>query len=319
MIYNFSVENKIRLDEFLRENLPNCVKNQEISNSKIRRLIIAGSVFVNNSQIRRPAYIVFPKSKISVNFDENKFFYEKQPDDIKYEVTQKDVLFEDEYLIVINKPSLFPTEETIVGGQKRDNLHQAVIRWIWKNNPSLRNPPYVGIMHRLDRETSGAILFTKQRCVNNDIHKMFEEHSVKKIYHAIAVTNKKNQIKDSFFIENYMGRISPKSSAAKWGFVPEKNGGLYSKTEFKILNKSNYKDMDLFYIEAQLKTGRTHQIRVHLSSAGLPLLGDELYGGIPEKRIMLHSKCLEFIHPITKKELKINAPIPDFFNKYYNL
>ena len=100
MIYNFSVENKIRLDEFLRENLPNCVKNQEISNSKIRRLIIAGSVFVNNSQIRRPAYIVFPKSKISVNFDENKFFYEKQPDDIKYEVTQKDVLFEDEYLIV---------------------------------------------------------------------------------------------------------------------------------------------------------------------------------------------------------------------------
>ena len=86
-------------------------------------------------------------------------------------------------------------------------------------------------------------------------------------------------------------------------------------THFKVLER--FKNNTL--VECVLETGRTHQIRVHLSSAGLPLLGDELYGGIPEKRIMLHSKCLEFVHPITKKELKINAPIPDFFNKYYNL
>ena len=317
MIYSFSVNNKIRLDEFLRENLPNCIKNQEISNSKIRRLIIAGSVYVNNSQIRRPAYVVFPKSNISVNFDENKFFYEKQPDDIKYEVCQKDVLFEDEYLIVINKPSLFPTEETIVGGQKRDNLHQAVIRWLWNKNPSLRNPPYVGIMHRLDRETSGAILFTKQRCVNEAIHKMFEEHKIQKIYHAISFSNK--EINKNFQVEKFMGRISSKSSTAKWGLLPESKGGVYSKTDFRLLNKSKSEQYNVYYIEAKPFTGRTHQIRVHLSSLGFPLLGDTIYGGADFERIMLHSKSLEFVHPISKDNMKIEAPAPELFKKYNNL
>lgn len=317
MNFNFSVEQKCRIDEILRIKLPEYLKGQEISNSKIRRLIISGSVYVNNLQIRRPAYIVFPKSNIVINFDETKFFYEKQPDDIKYELTAKDILFEDEFLIIVNKPSCFPTEETIVGSEKRDNLHQAIIRWLWNKNPSLRNPPYVGIMHRLDRETSGVILFTKQRCVNEFIHKMFEDHNCQKIYHAISFSKK--EIKKKFQVENYMGRISNKSSAAKWGITSQGKGGFYSKTEFTLINQLKLQKYNSYYIEAKPLTGRTHQIRVHLASLGFPLLGDSIYGGVEYKRIMLHSKSLEFIHPVTKEKLKIEAPIPELFKKYYNL
>ena len=170
MIYSFSTSEKIRLDEFLRRELPLKLNEpQNSSNSKIRRLIVAGAVFVNSRQVRRPAFELRGHSNVSVDFDEEKFLYEKQPDDIKFELTEKDVLYEDEYLICVNKPSLFPTEETIVGGKKRDNLHDAVVRYLWAKNPSLRNPPYVGIMHRLDRETSGVILFTKQRIVNKQV------------------------------------------------------------------------------------------------------------------------------------------------------
>ena len=172
-------------------------------------------------------------------------------------------------------------------------------------------------MHRLDRETSGAILFTKQRCVNEAIHKMFEEHKIQKIYHAISFSNK--EINKNFQVEKFMGRISSKSSAAKWGLLPESKGGVYSKTDFRLLNKSKSEQYNVYYIEAKPFTGRTHQIRVHLSSLGFPLLGDTIYGGADFERIMLHSKSLEFVHPISKDNMKIEAPAPELFKKYYNL
>ena len=326
MNYRFINEEKIRLDEFLRIELPRKLNNPEnSSNSKIRRLIVAGSVYVNGKQIRRPAFELYLKSRIEINFDEEKFFYEKQPDDIKFDLTEKDVLFEDEYLICVNKPSLFPTEETIVGGEKRDNLHDAIVRYLWKKNPELRNPPYVGIMHRLDRETSGVILFTKQRCVNKDIQKMFEGHDFTKIYEVFCTVCddkdggkyiRKNTVENykpglKFTVEKYMNRISAKSSAAKWGSVPESRGGLYSRTDFTVLEKKSLCGKEGFLIQAELFTGRTHQIRVHLSENGLPVLGDKLYGGLPYKRILLHAKELKFIHPVTKEEIDIVCE-PDF-------
>ena len=314
MIYSFSTSEKIRLDEFLRRELPLKLNEpQNSSNSKIRRLIVAGAVFVNSRQVRRPAFELRGHSKLSVDFDEEKFLYEKQPDDIKFELTEKDVLYEDEYLICVNKPSLFPTEETIVGGEKRDNLHDAVVRYLWAKNPSLRNPPYVGIMHRLDRETSGVILFTKQRTVNKQIQEMFAGHDFKKVYKALVTENKTGFCEKLFksekllTIEKFMNRISPKSQAAKWGTVPENRGGMYSKTVFALKEKRKVNGKSAFLLEADLFTGRTHQIRVHLSEAGLPIVGDELYGGIPEKRIMLHAEKLEFNHPVSGDKLMIIA------------
>ena len=296
---------KIRLDEFLREKMPELLQT-ECSNSKIRRLIISSQVTVNGKVVTRPSFELRGKSEIKILFDKDKFFYEKKPDDIKFEVTKKSVLFENDDLIFIDKPTFFPVEQTIT--QNRDNLHDAVVRYLWKKNENLRNPPYVGIMHRLDRETSGVILFTKNRAANKSVQTMFENHDFEKKYLAVVLNEGKSsqhsfekksfQIKenDKFCVEMYMERISSKCQAGKWGNVPQNKGGKYSKTDFRVLKEIELPDLigkKAFLIECNLFTGRTHQIRVHLASKGLPIVGDELYGGVPYKRMMLHSALLK--------------------------
>ena len=302
------IQSKGRLDELLRVRLPEII-SKDISNSKIRRLIVAGAVSVNGRQVRVPGYDLCPGTKVSVSLDEDKLFYEKEPDDIAFEVTAESVLFEDDNIIVVNKPSFFPTEAGMVGS--RDNLHAAVIRYLHGKNPSLRNPPYVGIMHRLDRETSGVILFTKTRAVNAACHDMFEQHTAKKVYKALVCTNR--DVQKNFSVEMYMGRISPKSQAAKWGKLPESRGGVYSYTDFTLLSKNEKNGTAL--VECRLKTGRTHQIRVHLSSLGLPVLGDTLYGAKPYKRIMLHASSLTFPHPVTGEVMTVEALLPQLFGE----
>lgn len=289
--FKIQTQEKIRIDEFLRRELPSLIeKENDLSNSKIRRLIISGCVCVNGKVVVRPAFELRGKSLVSILYDHDKFYYEKQPDDIKFEVEKKDVLFENEDLIFINKPAFFPVEQTITGN--RDNLHDAVVRYLWKKNPDLRNKPYVGIMHRLDRETSGVILFTKTRQINKEISDMFQSHDFIKKYDAVVEANKNLCVGKTFVVEKFMGRINSKSQKGKWGTLSEKNGGLYSKTEFTVLKEIVVENKKCFLIECNLFTGRTHQIRVHLSECGYPILGDELYGGSFAKRIYLHSKEL---------------------------
>ena len=281
---HFYNENKIRLDELLRKELP-AHYNSDFSNSKIRRLIIAGAVSVNGRAITRPAFVLNPRSDVCVLFDKEKFLYEKQPDDIKFEVTSDSVLYEDDNYIFINKPAFFPVEQTITGN--RDNLHDAVVRYLWSKNPALRNPPYVGIMHRLDRETSGVILFTKTREVNKQISEIFQSHSFTKKYYAVVEAG---EVSPTFSVGMYMARVSSKSQAAKWGQVPESaKDAQYSHTDFKVLRPITIENRKCLLLECNLFTGRTHQIRVHLASKGLPILGDTLYGGTTASRIYLHS------------------------------
>lgn len=288
---HFYNESKIRLDELLRKELPAHYKS-DFSNSKIRRLIIAGAVSVNGRVITRPAFVLNPRSDICVIFDREKFLYEKQPDDIKFEVTSDSVLYEDDNYIFINKPAFFPVEQTITGN--RDNLHDAVVRYLWSKNPSLRNPPYVGIMHRLDRETSGVILFTKNRQVNKEVSEIFQSHFFTKKYYAVVEAGQeKLSPGQTFSVEMYMARISSKSQAAKWGRVAQSaKDAQYSRTDFTVLRPITIENHKCLLLECNLFTGRTHQIRVHLSSQGLPILGDTLYGGTPAKRIYLHSSEL---------------------------
>ena len=328
MKFTFRIESKTRLDIFLRSELAQAVSTYveksaavSLSNSKIRRMIVAGAVSVDGLQIRRPSYELLRGQTVCIEFDEEKFFFEKQADDIAFEMTAADVLYEDEDLIAVNKPAFLPTEETVVGGEKRDCLHAAVVRYLWAKS-ALRNPPYVGIMHRLDRETSGVILFTKTRAVNAAVHEMFEKRAVQKIYRAVcAISEKTGRTQESlrleedstFFVENHIGRISPKSARAKWGELLAERGGLYARTDFTVLERTVIGGIPAVKIEARPLTGRTHQIRVHLASIGLPILGDVLYGAPEYKRTMLHAQSLTFQHPINGKTITVSAPLPNEF------
>ena len=301
-----------RLDEFLRRELPGAVSEAELSlfsNSKIRRLILSGAVSVNGRSVMRPAFELRGPSAILVRFEAEKFFYEKQPDDLKFELSDSDILYEDEDLIFINKPERFPVEQTITGN--RSNLHDCLVDFLWRRNPGLRNPPYAGIMHRLDRETSGVILFTKNRPVNAGLSEIFQKHDLTKQYLAVVEARelKCHPELDSghqFTVEMFMGRISGKSRQGMWGEVSESRGGQYSKTDFRVLKKITVEGRSCLLIECSLYTGRTHQIRVHLASRGLPILGDSLYGGRPAKRLYLHASHLAF--ELNGKKYDISAP-----------
>ncbi|MCR5289137.1 MAG: RluA family pseudouridine synthase [Treponema sp.] len=318
MVHKFTCEKQIRLDLFLRDaikQLDDFKDDQSlISNSKVRRLIIAGAVAVNDKPIRVPSYVVFRKSTITLALDTEKFFYEKPAHDISFEVSDQDILYEDEVIILVNKPAFFPVEATMV--ESRDNLHAALVRYLHGKNPALRNPPYVGIMHRLDHETSGVILFTKQRTVNTAVHAMFEEHTAQKIYRAVVqITPRgKSVIQNRVFsVDMDMGRISPKSSAAKWGPLSALKGGVHAHTDFTCIKTGLYHGVEAAILEAKPLTGRTHQIRVHASERGLPLIGDTLYGGCDSDRILLHAQSLTFPHPVTGMMMTVQAPVPDAF------
>lgn len=304
------------LMDFLQRSLPKelnrIVGTSDVSRSKLRRLIVAGAVNINNRQIRKPEVSVPKGTVVTVKLDTEKFSFEKQPDDIKFDLTPDRILFEDEAIIVVDKPANFPTEATMV--QTRDYLQAAVQRFLLARDGLLPNgeAPYVGLHHRLDRETSGVILFTKQRSANPGAHKMFLEHLAKKEYVALVIRPQKLPSRN-FSVDNYMDRISPKSARGKWGAVHI--GGEHALTKFKTIEERARG----LLIQAMPETGRTHQIRVHLSGLQMPLYGDELYGG-PTKignwtvpRIMLHAVSLTFPHPIDGKEICVSAPIPQDF------
>ena len=328
-----------------------------VSNSKIRRLIFSQNVWVSQAAsqaqdsrggdffvCKNPSLLLKKNARVKVFLDKEKFFYQKENDDIKFELDSSRVLYEDDAIIVVNKPPRFPSEATFV--HDRDNLQAAVVRYLHKKIGLDKNPPYCGMVHRLDRDTSGVILFSKQRTANAALFAAFDssdaesggkagksaaplglanssasgeaaaKRAAQKIYVAICapaagsprLPNDFRQDQE-FSVQNYLGRVSPKSQAAKWGFVPKEKGGKFARTDFKILEKKG----GLFFVQAKLWTGRTHQIRVHLAQSGLAILGDELYGGRPAERIFLHALTLDLPHPISGAPLHFEAPLPPEF------
>lgn len=288
----------------------------KISNSKIRRLLVSGNVFVNDTRIKIPGYVVRRGDRIRIFFDQEKFEFEKSPDDIPFTLENRDVIYEDEYLIAVNKPPCFPTEAVIV--KDRNNLHYEVKNYLWKKSGQ-KNIPYAGVLHRLDRETSGVVVFSKNRNINKEMFDIFSNHNLTKKYLALSFAEKPG-INKSFTVSGFMKRTSPKSRQCKWGLVPENRNGVeekYSKTDFEILGFRNRTVL----IRAVPLTGRTHQIRVHLASENLPILGDSLYGGklkygktaVP--RTMLHAEEISFTHPVTGEKLCLKANLPGDFKK----
>ena len=301
----FIADTASRLDELLRKKLVQHLRGENpVSNSKIRRLIVAGAVCADGAQRRIPAYIVKKGCRIAVKIDREKFFYEKQNDDISFELSEKSILYEDDCLIIVDKPDRFLTEMTVAGN--RGNMHDAVVAWLWKQNPSLRNRPYAGIMHRLDRTTSGVLLFTKQRAVNARMHELFETGGVQKTYRVLAAKPFAPP-EAQFTVESMIGKIG---GSGMWG---ETKDGRFARTDFTVLGECVRGDKKLLKIEAKPITGRTHQIRIHLASRGMPILGDERYGGEKAVRLFLHAYSISFPHPLSGNMLTVCAPLPEGF------
>ena len=197
----------------------------------------------------------------------------------------------------------------------RDNLLAALIRFLSARD-RIANP-YVGVHHRLDRDTSGAVLFTKSPRVNAAVAESFSNHQVIKIYQALTVPRRERPLEKQWSVRNHLGKIGSKSKRARYGEV-QSNGAL-AETAFRVIAEHPRG----VWIEAVPRTGRTHQIRVHLAGCGLPILGDDLYGpdnpseagDVRTPRLMLHAAELKFSHPITKREICVRSPLPDDFKQ----
>ncbi len=208
----------------------------------------------------------------------------------------KDMLaYDDDAIVVIDKPSGVSTQGTQRFGE--DHLFGALISYFTKSHGN--KLAYVGLHHRIDRDTSGLVLFTKKSSANKSIAEQFQNQKIQKKYLAVVVGPKPE--KEEWTCTDPIKRDFASSKIFR--FKVDKKGDS-AKTEFRWV-KELAENRQL--IECMPLTGRTHQIRIHLKAANLPILGDRTYGNTPHTRMMLHAYELKFVHPLTQKELIVQS------------
>jgi RluA family pseudouridine synthase len=310
-----------RLDHFLTHALSGQV-TQVISKSKVRKLIMAGAVFLNRNRVKIASKEMIPGANIEVMLDTDKLFNDRASLQAPFELSEADVLYEDSYLIAVNKPSGLPTQPTL--DPERDHLYAALQRFLMRRNE--KRMPYVGLHHRLDFDTSGIVLFTVAREANAGVSALFSERTAQKTYLAVGWNIENKVLENKWVITNHIGR-SAVSGKGRMKMAAIKSGGDFAETHFLIqknyLYRTPAKEHHAVLVEAQPKTGRTHQIRVHMSEYGLPVIGDLTYGlrerePVKGARLMLHAWKLEFRHPMTGKHLLIKCPVPTDFSNVLN-
>jgi 23S rRNA pseudouridine1911/1915/1917 synthase len=163
----------------------------------------------------------------------------------------------------------------------------------------------VAIHHRLDRDTTGLVLFAKDRSVNRALADAFAGRRVLKQYLALC---RGRPPAPAWEVRNHLGRMSPPGRAARYG--PRSSGGDPAHSEFRVVRRG---PEETVLVEARPHTGRSHQLRVHLAGSGLPIVGDVLYGGEPAGRVLLHAWRLSLPHPVTGTELTLQCPPPADF------
>jgi len=305
---------KVRLDHFLAEWLPSAL-TKSVSRTTIRNLIATGSVYVNRHRCQNAFTPLYSGAIVEVYYDEERLFKGKVR---KLEVSRLStdrILFEDEWLIAVNKPFGLPSQPTL--DPMRANLFTLVKALIEERD---QNPDaYVGLHHRLDRDTSGVVLLTKSESANKGVASLFVEHRIRKTYHSLswrAPGSRALATGEEFTIENCLGKVRERGGKACYGEVPA--GGDLAITDFRVVESFR----DAYWLQAMPETGRTHQIRAHLSEAGFPIFGDELYFPegvtplLPPPRLMLHAHKLEFVHPMTDAPMEIEAPLPEEWVNY---
>lgn len=220
------------------------------------------------------------------------------------------ILFEDDWLLVVDKPAGLPTDPTV---DKTRPSVSAGVREFLKQRDGTES--YLGTQHRLDRDTSGVLLFSRDPKANRSLSSLFATRAVRKTY--LALTTAGTPCPDAWDVENYLGVVGQVGRCARQGAV--RSGGDPAHTSFRVLERLR----NALLVEARPHTGRTHQIRAHLAECGHPIYGDTLYGGptrwgpAPDgqdvTRVLLHAASLEFTHPATGAELNIRSPLPPDF------
>jgi tRNA pseudouridine32 synthase/23S rRNA pseudouridine746 synthase/23S rRNA pseudouridine1911/1915/1917 synthase len=221
-----------------------------------------------------------------------------KPHLVKHQPKGLTILYEDIDIIVVNKINGLLTMGT--EREKENTAYFLLTDYIRKGNPRSRNRIF--IVHRLDRDTSGVLVFAKSEPVKRFLQDNWKEFSKKYVAVVHGQLSEKEGIITSYLVENSINRMYSVSN-------PEK--GKFSKTGFKVLKENS----NFSLLEIDLFTGTKNQIRVHFSEKGHPVAGDKIYG-IPEKgikRLALHSASLTLIHPYTKKILTFETDVPTYF------
>ena len=290
----FTVENQDgeRIDRYLSEEL------EDRSRSYIQKLIKENHVTVNQKPVKAN-YRLSLGDRVEIDLPEA-----KEPD-IKPEDIPLDILYEDKDIIIVNKPKQMVVHPA--PGYYSQTLVNALMYHCGFELSGINGTMRPGLVHRIDMDTTGSLVACKNDMAHQSLSKQLKEHSIRRIYVAIVHGN----IKEEDGTVN--APIGRHPTERKKMSIHSRNG-REAITHYQVLERfGNYT-----YIQCELETGRTHQIRVHMASLGHPLLGDMVYG--PKKCPFphlqgqtLHARTLGIIHPRTGEYLEVNAPLPAYF------
>lgn len=285
-------EENIRLDSYIAG------KYKDLSRTMIQKLIENGEILVNG-QKKKISYKVNINDKISINIPE------PEKTDLKAQDIPLEIIYEDNDIIVVNKPKGMVVHPA--NGNPDGTLVNAVMA-ISKNSLSgIGGKIRLGIVHRLDKDTSGIIIVAKNDKAHINLSKQIKDREVKKIYIALV---KGSVNENEATIDMPIGRSTKDRKK-----MAVKKDGKQAITHFKVLKRY----LNYTLLEVKIDTGRTHQIRVHMAEIGHPVVGDIVYSkGKNEFGVvgqMLHAKSLDFTHPTTCKKMHLEAELPQYFKE----
>ena len=282
---------ELRLDQFLAEYF------NEYSRSHFQKLIKEKNVLVNGAE-EKASYKVSVDDEITVKNIKPKEI------DIVPEDIPLDILYEDSDVLIVNKPKGMVVHPA--PGHQSGTLVNAIMFHCKDDLSGINGEIRPGIVHRIDRDTTGSLIICKNDYSHNFIAEQIKEHSANRIYRGIVVGN----LTEDGLVDAPIGRDEKERKK----MAINKVHGKEAVTHYRVLK--NYDGYT--YVEFKLETGRTHQIRVHMASIGHPLLGDEVYGKKSSKFKLegqtLHAMKIGFIHPTTKEYMEFDAPLPEYFS-----